>query len=120
MKSFTDLDAWKIGLKLLEEIYELSKEFPKEEQFGITRQIRKSASSILANLAEGFGRGTRADKANRYVISRGECTEVYAFLIMVTCLKFVTKERATHAFNLCSREGRLLSGLVHTYQETQP
>ena len=56
---YKELDVWIAGRKLVKEVYEISKSFPKEEQFGITNQIRRSAISIPSNIAEGCGRRRR-------------------------------------------------------------
>ena len=56
IKSFTDLDAWKEGHKLVLMIYQITKSFPKEELFGLTSQLRRCAISITSNIAEGFSR----------------------------------------------------------------
>lgn len=114
MKSFVDLKAWKIGLQLVCEIFELSKKFPATEIYGLTSQVRKSSNSIIANTAEGFGRYSFADKANKYTIARGECAETESHLYVAIALKFVTSAEAEKAIQLCQEVGRLLSGLIST------
>lgn len=115
MESFIDLEAWKKGMLLVKEIYRLSKKFPKEEQFGLTSQIRKSATSTLANLAEGFGRASPPDKAHKYTIARGENSETHAFLFIAIELGFITKDDTSHALDLCAEVGRILTGLIQVY-----
>ena len=56
IKNFKDLNIWQEAVKLVEEIYKITKEFPKEELYGIVNQIRRSAVSIPSNIAEGFMR----------------------------------------------------------------
>jgi len=56
IKSFQDLDIWKEAHQLTLEIYKISKEFPKEEVYGLISQLRRAAVSILSNIAEGMGR----------------------------------------------------------------
>ncbi|WP_313304600.1 four helix bundle protein [Empedobacter sp.] len=60
MKTHKDLDVWKLSIEFVTEIYNLTKDFPKEEQFGLTNQIRRASVSIPSNIAEGAGR--RSDK----------------------------------------------------------
>lgn len=60
MKTHKDLDVWKLSIEFVTEIYNLTKDFPKEEQFGLTNQIRRASVSISSNIAEGAGR--RSDK----------------------------------------------------------
>ncbi len=112
MLTYTDLDAWKVGLDLVEEIYALTKRLPPSERFEMSVQMRKAVTSILANIAEGFGRYTYADKANKYVISRGECSEVEAFLHIAVRVKFLELSEVEKAFQLAEREKKLLSGLI--------
>ncbi|OGJ56457.1 hypothetical protein A3D88_03715 [Candidatus Peribacteria bacterium RIFCSPHIGHO2_02_FULL_52_16] len=112
MKSFEDLDAWKVAMDLVEEIYAITRTFPKEEVFGLTSQVRRASTSIVANIAEGFCRHTYADKANRYVIARGESGEVKTYLLVALRLKIVPSDQLKRAFELVERTGKLLSGLI--------
>ncbi|MFA7681648.1 MAG: four helix bundle protein [Candidatus Peribacteraceae bacterium] len=120
MKSFTELNAWKAGMDLVEEIYRLTAKFPKEEQFGLSSQIKRACASIVANTAEGFGRFSYADKAYKYVIARGECAEVAAFLLIAIRVKFLTSDQAQHALELTDTVGKLLSGLVESTRKRNP
>ena len=90
----------------------LTKKFPKEELYGLTSQSRRSATSILLNTAEGFGRYTYPDKMNKYTIARGECNEVEACLFIAIRLQYITGEESKKAFQLIEREKKLLSGLI--------
>ena len=112
MNSYTDLEAWKVGLELVKEIYLLTKRFPKDELYGLTSQVRRSSTSILANIAEGFGRFTYPDKANKYTIARGECSETESFLFVAIALSFITNEEARKALDRVIQVRRLLSGLI--------
>ncbi len=112
MTTFTSLDIWKVGIELTKEIYLLTKKFPREEIYGLTSQMRRAVTSILANIAEGCGRYTYADKAAKFVISRGECTEVEAFLRIAIALEFLTEAEASKALYLTQRSGKLVSGLI--------
>jgi four helix bundle protein len=62
IKSFTDLEAWKESRKLVLMIYEVTSEFPKEEIFGLTSQLRRAAISMVSNIAEGFSRNSQKEK----------------------------------------------------------
>ena len=66
MKSFTDLFAWKEGHSLVLLIYQHTKEFPKEELYGLVSQMRRCSVSITSNIAEGFGRLSYKEKAKFY------------------------------------------------------
>lgn len=75
IKSFTDLNVWKEGHKLVLQVYKLTKEFPKEELFGLTNQIRRAAVSITSNIAEGFSRHSYKEKLQFYSTALGSLTE---------------------------------------------
>lgn len=123
MNSFTDLEAWKTGIELIKEIYALTKQLPKDEQYGLTSQLRRAAASILANLAEGFSRSSPADKAHKYTISRGECSEVKAYLLICVELEYFQRQETQRALELVEKVGQLFSGLIRAYSsssEPQP
>ncbi len=74
--TFFDLKAWQVAHALTLKIYEITKDFPQSERFGITSQLQRAASSITANIAEGFARYHYKDKARFYYQSRGSAAEV--------------------------------------------
>jgi len=112
MDSFIDLKAWQLGMQLMTEVHELMEQFPRSEQRALTKQLRSCTRSIMANIAEGFGRFTFPDKANKYTIARGECNETTAHLYVAVVLQFVTPERAQRAIQLSNEVARILSGLI--------
>ncbi|MCF7844917.1 MAG: four helix bundle protein [Kiritimatiellales bacterium] len=118
MESFTHLTAWQKGMDLSKEIYMLTKQFPKEELYGISSQLRRASVSIIANIAEGFSRRTCADKANRYTIARGECSEVHALILLCKELGYITSKQSNNAVDLANRTGKLLSGLIHVHMKS--
>ena len=109
------MDAWKTGMELVKEVYLLTKRLPKDEQYGLSTQLRRAATSILANLAEGFSRSSHPDKAHKYTISRGECSEVKAYLLICIALRYFQHSDAERALALAEKTGQLLSGLVRAY-----
>ena len=119
MESFTDLIAWKKGMELVQDVYRLSNSFPREELYALTAQLRKASTSILANTAEGFGRFTYADKANKYTIARGECAEVQAFMWIAASLGFIKQENAEEIVKKAQEVGRILSGLITACKRTR-
>ncbi len=76
IKEFTDLLVWKEGHKLVLLIYKETNSFPKEEIFGLTSQMRRSAVSVTSNIAEGFGRPTYKDKVHFYYLAYGSLIEL--------------------------------------------
>jgi len=84
IESFKDLIVWQKGIELVNEIYKVTKHFPKEELYGLTSQIRRAAISIPANIAEGWGRGTTKNYIQFLEISRGSLYELETLIIIST------------------------------------
>lgn len=112
MTPFAKLEVWKLALALVKEIYAMTSHFPSSERFGITDQIRRASVSVLANIAEGSGRYTFADKAAKYVIARGELSEIDALLIVSGELKFGQEQVIKQLLERTEKIGRMLSGLI--------
>lgn len=73
--SFTEMPVWQKAHRLAIEIFKLSVNLPRSEDYGLTSQIRKSSNGAAACILEGFGRSTKKDKSNFYIISRGSSFE---------------------------------------------
>jgi four helix bundle protein len=78
--SFKDMPIWKSAIEMAEKIFILTENLPKKEDYGFTSQIRRSALSVSANIAESFGRNHTADKINFLYFSRGSITETQSHL----------------------------------------
>ena len=76
IRTFSDLNAWKIGHEIVIEIYKITKIFPKDEMFALTSQMRRCAVSITSNIAEGFSRQSYKEKLQFYSMSQGSVTEL--------------------------------------------
>lgn len=88
-KTFEDLIVWKKSHILVLGIYRLSATFPKDERYGLTSQIRRSAVSIPANIAEGFKKRGKADKARFMNIAQGSLEETRYYLILAQDLGYL-------------------------------
>ena len=93
---FYELNIWKKGYALLMEIYKITATFPKEEKYGLVSQMRDSANSVIANIAEAHGRYYYADKARVLYTARGECVETRSHLRVAFGLKYVGKSEFHH------------------------
>lgn len=93
IKKFTDLNTWKESHKLVIEIYNITKEFPKEEMFGLVSQMRRCAVSITSNIAEGFSRQSYREKIQFYSIAQGSMTELQNQLLIAKDIGFLIEER---------------------------
>ena len=92
IKSFTELNAWKEGHKLVLEIYKITKTFPKDEQFGLTNQLRRAAVSFTSNIAEGFSRNSYKEKLQFYSMALGSLTEIQNQLLVAKDIGYITKQ----------------------------
>jgi four helix bundle protein len=112
------LIAWQLGMDLVEEIYRLSNQFPADERFGLTAQIRRAAVSIPSNVAEGDQRATKPDKRNFALIARGSVAEVETQLEIAVRLEMVADEETERAFELLDHVGRVLTNLRRAYERS--
>jgi four helix bundle protein len=87
-KSFEDVKLWQKAHKFVLDIYKITKQFPREELYGLTSQIRRSSVSITANFAEGFKKKGKNDKARFYNISQGSINETKYYLRLIKDLEY--------------------------------
>ncbi|PIS42981.1 MAG: four helix bundle protein [Candidatus Kerfeldbacteria bacterium CG08_land_8_20_14_0_20_40_16] len=90
--SFQDLNIWKKGYDLLKKVYQLTEKYPKDEKYLLVQDTRRSANSIIANIAESHGRYFFADKIRVLYIARGEAEETRSHLKVAEGLHYVTEE----------------------------
>ncbi len=91
IQSFTDLEVWKEGHKLVLLVYKITKNFPNSETFGIISQMRRAAASVTANIAEGFGRQTYKEKLQFYYLAQGSLTELKNFILVAKDVGYLNK-----------------------------
>jgi len=92
-KNFQDVVVWQKSREFVLSVYQLTRLFPREEIYGLTSQFRRAAVSIAANIAEGFRRRTRADKARLMNISQASIEECRYYLILARDLKYGHDQR---------------------------
>ena len=92
-KDFTEMPVWKAAFDLLLEIYKITKIFPADERFGLISDMRRSANSIVHNIAEGFGRFEAKDKTRFYKISRGSAYELMSQIMVSHALAYIKEEK---------------------------
>jgi len=94
IKSFRDMDVWKMAHECSVDVFEITTSLPRSEDYALTSQIRRSANSVFANIAEAFGRSTRKDKNYFYTISRGSAFETQNHLLYGVRVKYFDAEKA--------------------------
>jgi len=112
LQSFTQLETWKLGHKLVLSLYATTKNFPKDEIFGLTSQMRRCAVSITSNIAEGFSRQSYKEKVQFYSISLGSTTELQNQLLIARDVGYITKADFDILATQSVSVNKLLNGLI--------
>ena len=111
-KTFQDLIVWQKSHQFVLNVYKITKEaFPREEVYGLTSQLRRAAVSIAANIAEGYRKQSKQDKARMLNISEGSLEECRYYLVLAKDLGYANDEKL---WGLSEEIGRLL----HAYRRT--
>ena len=92
-QGFRDLIAWQKAYQLALNIYEVSRDFPKQEQYALTSQMQRSAISISANISEGYERQHRKEYVQFLSIARGSLGELETYLMFARDLGYISKEK---------------------------
>ena len=114
---YTKLDVWLESRKLTNMLYTLSKQFPKEEIYGLTNQMRRCAISIPSNIAEGCGRQTSKDTVNFLHISRGSLYELETQCFLALDQRYIDEIQFNSIFELIQTCKRLLNGFINYYKK---
>jgi len=103
-------------MSLVEGCYRFSSEFPKEELFGLTSQLRRAAVSVPANIAEGYGRDSRGSYVAFLKTAQGSLKEVETHLILTQRLKLGSQEAADRLLSHSESIGRMLRALIRSLE----
>ena len=114
IKNFRDLHIWKRSVELVENIYKITKTFPKEELFGLVSQMRRSAVSVPANIVEGCARRTDRDYDHFLNISFGSVRELGYYIDLARRLEYLGNKRAEELSTMQSRVAAALASLIRT------
>ena len=113
IQKFQDLFAWQEAHQLALLVYRISKEFPKEELFALTNQIRRAAVSVPSNIAEGYGRPSGKDRVHFFWIAKGSLLEVESQFLIAKDLGYITKSSLAEAFFAqIDKTDKILTGLI--------
>ncbi len=107
---FQQLEVWQQGHRLVLQVYQVTKDFPGDERFGLVSQMQRAAVSIPANIAEGFKRRGKQEKIHFYNISEGSLEELKYFFILAKDLGYISTN--DDLINQANTVGRLLNGLI--------
>jgi four helix bundle protein len=110
-QSFRDLKVWNKAIDLTVFVYRFTADFPKQEVYGLTSQMRRASVSVASNIAEGSARGTKRDFRQFVKLARGSNCELQTQLVISRRLQFGDDERYEAVENLSQEVGKMLSGL---------
>lgn len=112
IKSFRDLLVWQKSMSLVTSIYQLTRDFPHAEMFGLTSQLRRASISIPSNIAEGYGRNTSKDYLRYLQIALGSLYEMQTQLEIASNLHFLDIVNFKKMISLCLEIERMLTSLI--------
>ncbi len=114
--SYRDLVVWQKGMELAKQCYYITRSFPKEERFGMSLQIRKSSSSVPANIAEGYGRESTGDYIRFLKIAQGSLKEMETHLLLSAEVELTRHDKISPSLDLSDEIGRMLRALIRSLE----
>ncbi len=112
IRSFKDLKVWQRSMDLAIVLYKITRQFPKEELYGMTSQIRKAAVSVPSNIAEGFGRYHNKEYKQFLHIALGSCAEITTQMILAMRLEYTPSAAAEKILNELEEISKMLMALI--------
>ena len=119
IRSYKDLDVWRLAMKLAAACYSATAKFPREEIYGITSQIRRAAVSIPANIAEGYGRESTGDYVRFLRIAQGSLKELETLAMLAQEIGYLTEAGASELLGECERVSKMLPDLIRALERKQ-
>lgn len=117
VESYQDLLVWQKGMALAEMCYRLTRQFPREEMYGMISQIRRAAASVPANIAEGWGRENQGEFIQFLKIAQGSLKELETHLLLAVRVELTTQELANPALKQCEELGKMLRAFLRSMQK---
>lgn len=120
-RNYQDLIAWQKAMDLVELVYSATKQFPREELYALTNQLRRAAVSVPSNIAEGQGRASGKEFRNFLSMAYGSLREVETQIIIAGRLGYLSADRVQVVLDVSGEVGRLINGLSNSLmQRTAP
>jgi four helix bundle protein len=117
INSYRDLRVWQDAIALAETCYRLTGQFPGDELFGLTSQIRRAAASISANIAEGHGRENMGSFIQSLRIAQGSLKELETHLILAERVSILAKSDLEAVLGRCESLGKMIRALIRSLQD---
>ncbi|MEX0703289.1 MAG: four helix bundle protein [Planctomycetales bacterium] len=112
VQNFRELIVWQKAMDFVTDVYRATADFPRDERFGLTQQLRGAAVSIPSNVSEGQGRGSTADFLRFLNIARGSLNESQTQLLLAYRLGFLPEQWLSRLMDCSEEIARLLNGLM--------
>jgi four helix bundle protein len=116
IQSYKDLRVWREAMALAEACYRLSTRFPRDEAYGLTTQVRRSAVSVPANITEGYGRENTGSYVQFLKVAQGSLKELETHLMLAERVGVASAEATTPILAHCDDIGKMLNGLIRSLQ----
>lgn len=113
-KSYQDLETWQRAMDLVQEVYEATRGFPRDEVYGLTSQLRRAAVSIPSNIAEGQGRESPKEFLHHLSFAHGSLCEAETQTLIAVRLGYIEADKASKLLDRMGEVGRLLNGLIRS------
>ena len=118
IKSYQDLDVWKMSKGLARDVYLLTANFPADERFGLTQQVRRAVVSVMSNIAEGSGRRSSQEFCRFVNIAFGSLCEVESQLLLAIDLKYIDALAVEKILQTADRISKMLYSLHRSLQSS--
>ena len=110
--SYKDLIVWQKSIELVKEVYLLTKSFPREELYGLVSQMRRAAVAIPSNIAEGYGRKTKKDRCQFYLISFSSALELETQITISKELSYIEEKETTSVISVLQEILKMLNSMT--------
>jgi four helix bundle protein len=114
VRNYTDLIAWQKAMDVVAEVYKATRLFPKEEQYGLTSQLRRAVVSVPSNIAEGQGRWSDREFAHYLSIAHGSVREAETQILISERLGYIDARKRAELIAMTAEVGRLINGLANS------
>jgi four helix bundle protein len=116
IKSYKDLDVWKVSMSLAESCYLVTRNFPREEMYGMTAQMRRASTSIPENIAEGYGRDQTGSFIQFLRVSQGSARELETHVILAGRIGLLRSDAVSGLLDECEKISKMLRSLIRSLE----
>lgn len=118
-RGFQELDCYKLAVQVLKEAYRLARRLPKVERYNMADQVRRAATSVTLNIAEGYGRYHYLDRLRFFYIARGSLMETLSIFVSCEAVGYIDQPELTRLQELAENGLRTLNGYIRHIRNRQ-